>query len=62
MAKMKNCLFSKTETDLLGALRRGEDLVPLIKRMYRQKAAEKRGGQMGKTLIISIRIVYRIAP
>lgn len=42
--KMKNCLFSKTETDLLGALRRGEDLVPLIKACIGAKAAE-RGGQ-----------------
>lgn len=42
--KMKNCLFSKTETDLLGALRRGEDLVPLIKACIWAKAAE-RGGQ-----------------
>jgi cyclic pyranopterin phosphate synthase len=42
--KMKNCLFSKTETDLLGALRRGEDLVPLIKACVWSKAAE-RGGQ-----------------
>jgi cyclic pyranopterin phosphate synthase len=29
--KMRNCLFSKTETDLLSALRAGEDIVPLIK-------------------------------
>jgi cyclic pyranopterin phosphate synthase len=42
--KMKNCLFSKTETDLLGALRRGEDIVPLIKACVWAKAAE-RGGQ-----------------
>lgn len=42
--KMKNCLFSKTETDLLGALRRGEDLEPLIRECIRTKAAE-RGGQ-----------------
>lgn len=42
--KMKNCLFSKTETDLLGALRRGEDLEPLIKACIWAKAAE-RGGQ-----------------
>lgn len=42
--KMKNCLFSKTETDLLGALRRGEDLEPLIRECIWTKAAE-RGGQ-----------------
>lgn len=42
--KMKNCLFSKTETDLLGALRRGENLEPLIKECILSKAAE-RGGQ-----------------
>jgi len=28
--KMRNCLFSREETDLLSALRRGEDLAPLI--------------------------------
>lgn len=42
--KMKNCLFSPEETDLLGALRRGEQLVPLIQQCVQQKAAE-RGGQ-----------------
>jgi cyclic pyranopterin phosphate synthase len=42
--KMKNCLFSKTETDLLGALRRGEDIEPLIRACVLAKAAE-RGGQ-----------------
>ena len=29
--KMRNCLFSKTETDLLAQLREGKDVVPLIK-------------------------------
>lgn len=28
--KLKNCLFSQSETDLLSALRRGEDVTPLI--------------------------------
>jgi len=28
--KMRNCLFSRDETDLLSALRRGEDVAPLI--------------------------------
>ena len=28
--KMRNCLFTRTETDLLSALRRGEDIGPLI--------------------------------
>jgi cyclic pyranopterin phosphate synthase len=42
--KMKNCLFSQTETDLLTALRKGEDIVPLIKECIHNKAAE-RGGQ-----------------
>ena len=28
--KMRNCLFSKTETDLLTTLRRGDDIAPLI--------------------------------
>ena len=28
--KMRNCLFTREETDLLSALRRGEDIAPLI--------------------------------
>ena len=42
--KMKNCLFSKGETDLLTPLRNGEDVKPLIIQNIFEKAAE-RGGQ-----------------
>lgn len=42
--KMKNCLFSKDETDLLTALRSGQDITPLILQNIHGKAAE-RGGQ-----------------
>lgn len=42
--KMKNCLFSKEETDLLSALRRGEDVEPLIHQSIYAKAKEL-GGQ-----------------
>ena len=42
--RMKNCLFSKDETDLLAALRKGENIVPLILGNVKAKAAE-RGGQ-----------------
>ena len=42
--KMKNCLFSKEETDLLSALRKGEDVVPLIHQSIYAKAKEL-GGQ-----------------
>ncbi len=42
--KMKNCLFSQTETDLLTAFRKGEDLVPLIQKNIRLKEKEL-GGQ-----------------
>lgn len=42
--KMKNCLFSKTETDLLSALRKGEPVLPLIEQCIRSKAKEL-GGQ-----------------
>ena len=42
--KMKNCLFSENETDLLSALRRGEDVVPLIHQSIKAKAKEL-GGQ-----------------
>ncbi|RPD39580.1 GTP 3',8-cyclase MoaA [Chitinophaga barathri] len=43
--KLKNCLFSKTETDLLTALRRGEDVLPLILENVRLKERAL-GGQM----------------
>lgn len=42
--KLKNCLFSKGETDLLQALRRGEDVLPLIDANIKSKAKEL-GGQ-----------------
>ena len=38
--KMKNCLFSKDETDLLTTLRKGEDVVTLIHQCLRMKAKE----------------------
>ncbi len=43
--KMKNCLFSKGEADLLTPLRNDEDIVPIIKKCVRMKA-ESMGGQM----------------
>lgn len=45
--KMKNCLFSNDETDLLSALRKGEDISPLIRQSIHNKFAE-RGGQFVK--------------
>ena len=45
--KMKNCLFSTNETDLLTALRNNEDLLPLIKESIHSKAKEL-GGQFTK--------------
>lgn len=42
--KLKNCLFSKDETDLLGALRKGEEIAPLIQQCIMGKAKEL-GGQ-----------------
>jgi GTP 3',8-cyclase len=42
--KMKNCLFSKEETDLLTAFRNGEDILPLIQKSVTSKAKEL-GGQ-----------------
>jgi len=41
--KIRNCLFSKIETDLLTPLRRGEDIIPLIKDSIWNKKA-KHGG------------------
>jgi GTP 3',8-cyclase len=46
--KMKNCLFSGEETDLLGALRRGEEVSSLIRDSVLNKK-EKLGGQFTKT-------------
>lgn len=43
--KLKNCLFSKGETDLLSAMRMGVDIVPLIHDTIHGKAREL-GGQM----------------
>lgn len=43
--KMKNCLFSKGEADLLGALRSGKTLEDLIQQNLKEKAWE-RGGQI----------------
>ena len=42
--KLKNCLFSESETDLLTALRKGEPIIPLIHENIRSKAKEL-GGQ-----------------
>lgn len=44
--KLKNCLFSKEETDILTPLRKGEDIIPLIESCVMAKKAE-RGGQFG---------------
>lgn len=43
--KIKNCLFSQTETDLLTALRKGEDVKPLILNSVKHKA-KSRGGMI----------------
>jgi cyclic pyranopterin phosphate synthase len=42
--KMKNCLFSRTETDILGPFRNGEDIVPLIHASIAEKK-KALGGQ-----------------
>jgi len=42
--KLKNCLFSTSETDLLTPLRNGQDVVPLIYQNIKSKAKEL-GGQ-----------------
>jgi cyclic pyranopterin phosphate synthase len=46
--KLKNCLFSSGETDLLSPLRRGEDILPLIHQTIREKAKQL-GGQFSGT-------------
>lgn len=47
--KLKNCLFSKGETDLLTSLRKGENVLPLIHENIRGKAKEL-GGQFTANL------------
>lgn len=42
--KMKNCLFSASEVDLLSALRKGQDIIPLIRQCVSDKK-ESLGGQ-----------------
>jgi cyclic pyranopterin phosphate synthase len=46
--KLKNCLFSTGETDLLSALRNGEDVLPLIHASIKSKA-KSLGGQFSGT-------------
>ncbi len=46
--KMKNCLFSKQEISILDALRKGDDIVPVIKKCLGMKQAVM-GGQFDKT-------------
>lgn len=41
--KLKNCLFSSDETDILSAFRRGEDILPLINDCLIQKKKERAG-------------------
>jgi cyclic pyranopterin phosphate synthase len=43
--KLKNCLFSNGETDLLSSFRNGEDVRPLIHQAIRSKARQL-GGQL----------------
>lgn len=45
--KIKNCLFSEEETDLLQALRTGEEVLPLIEKSILSKHKEL-GGQFSK--------------
>lgn len=47
--KLKNCLFSTSETDLLTPFRNGEDILPLIVGNIAEKAAAT-GGQLSTNL------------
>ncbi|MDQ3020687.1 MAG: GTP 3',8-cyclase MoaA [Bacteroidota bacterium] len=50
--KLKNCLFSKEEIDLLTPLRNGEDVIPIIHSSLLNKK-EERGGQFNSEEIIN---------
>jgi GTP 3',8-cyclase len=56
--KMKNCLFSQSETDLITAYRKGEDIRPMIKQTVEAKFARFGGqelsSQMNNRAMISI--------
>jgi cyclic pyranopterin phosphate synthase len=41
--KLKNCLFSNDETDILTAFRKGEDIIPLINDCLLKKKKERAG-------------------
>lgn len=45
--KLKNCLFSKQETDLLNPLRNGQDILPIIESTIWSKA-KTQGGQLNE--------------
>lgn len=45
--KLKNCLFSKQETDLLMSLRNGQDILPIIQSTIWSKA-KTQGGQLNE--------------
>lgn len=45
--KLKNCLFSKQETDLLTPLRNGQDILPIIESTILSKA-KTQGGQLNE--------------
>ena len=47
--KIKNCLFSNEEVDLLTAVRNGEEIVPIVKRAILAKHAERGGIPAFKT-------------
>lgn len=47
--KMKNCLFSKQEADILGALRLGHDILPIIKQCVHSKEPML-GGQIVRSV------------
>lgn len=50
--KLKNCLFSKNETDLITSFRKGEDITSLIQNCLINKQ-EERGGQFDNKEIIN---------
>jgi GTP 3',8-cyclase len=48
--KIKNCLFSKSETDILSSFRKGDDVLPIIRRCIAAKAKEL-GGQLSTDFV-----------
>ena len=54
---MKNCLFSNGEADLLGALRKGEDIMPLVEVNLKMKKVIQRNPMWTAIVVIGLILI-----